>query len=841
MFAAIVITNCASNSIAVDNNVQNIPQLESAHISVVFNGSMIDASHIEIVNNNIIISGLTNIGGESVNAGSINLTPDGYTVIPTNTVIPNPAGTDEVSIELPPIKIHAAGNTNEYTITVLFSAYVSLVKPTHIIAIFNDITAAVNNIQISGDSITISGFTNVGSSAGAGRIQFNPDRYTVSPDIIVIPNPAGIGEVSVKLSPVKVIVDGTTNEHTITILFSAYVSPVRSTDITAMLGGVTAAADNIEISGTNITVSGFTNIGDMPATSGMLTFDLPASAIYSVTPESLEIPNPLGLGATNIKLAPVMVNSFIDRIITPHQVIVNFSNYTTDSLLEIISTNVKDSPTNINIRGIIVITESCQFLAAPVLRVDGTPYTATPPLPMYFDRERDRLSDNKYHVTQELTLIDGSQSIPFVVTIQFPNCESLTAAGITGTGSQADPYQITNAIQLELISYLITTDNAIYGDKFYTLTNDIDLGLPKVPWSKTSSLLSGRGLLTMGSEEFSVGTGFPPIGTSNNPFSGRFDCESNTISNLYINRTDPSLTNSFSNAVGLFGIASNATIENCFLSDVEIAGTIFAGGIVGDNYRGTLTKSYTTGIVKGTRRVGGLMGRNSGMITKSYSTVAVTGTDDVGGLVGQLSGLISEKNSSIVDSYASGTITGARNVGGLVGTSFYGNVTNSYAFGMVTGTTRVGGLVGLQIGFRPRPIPGNPGNPLGITNGTIVNSYYAGGNVSGTVQIGGLLGSNQNDLGTIQYSYWNTETSGQSISAGGTGRTTLQMQVAAPVTTPADVAVYVNWNKDSMGMDLPSADQIWNFTSGKYPRLKNVVCANRQDNSAATDCTSTLQ
>src|SRR5690606_12903209 len=123
-----------------------------------------------------------------------------------------------------------------------------------------------------------------------------------------------------------------------------------------------------------------------------------------------------------------------------------------------------------------------------------------------------------------------------------------------------------------------------------------------------------------------------------------------------------------------------------------------------------------------------------------------------GGLVGVTDG------GSINYSYSTGNVDtgmGGMQVGGLVGssnTSF--SITNSYSTGNVNGDGFIGGLVGRM-----------------DASSTVSNSYSMG-NVSGNDFVGGLVGRN---LGTVTDSYWNTETSGQATSAGGTGLTTAQM------------------------------------------------------------------
>jgi uncharacterized repeat protein (TIGR02543 family) len=132
----------------------------------------------------------------------------------------------------------------------------------------------------------------------------------------------------------------------------------------------------------------------------------------------------------------------------------------------------------------------------------------------------------------------------------------------------------------------------------------------------------------------------------------------------------------------------------------------------------------------------------------------VTGKDRVGGLVGQNFG-------SIADSYATSTVTGTETnvysytcVGGLVGNND-GPISNSFARGAVSGQENIGGLVGYN-------------------SGSITVSYSTGA-VSGDNYIGGLIGSNDSD-GIITDSYWDTETSRQTSSDGGTGKTTTEMK-----------------------------------------------------------------
>ena len=208
---------------------------------------------------------------------------------------------------------------------------------------------------------------------------------------------------------------------------------------------------------------------------------------------------------------------------------------------------------------------------------------------------------------------------------------------------------------------------------------------------------------------------------------------------------------------------------------------------------GSISGSFATGGVTGSGDAGGLVGDNFGNIQSSYATGAVSGSGSgasIGGLVGYNLG-------SLQTSYATGAVSssgGNASVGGLVGLNDSddesetggGVVQTSYATGAVLGTgdaTDVGGLIG--------------------ANFNAVQTSYATGAVSGAgagTLTGGLVGTNILGCctaGAVTNSYWDTQTSGQATSAGGTGLTTAQLQgvlpagFAAPWATGAGLYPYL--------------------------------------------------
>ncbi len=175
------------------------------------------------------------------------------------------------------------------------------------------------------------------------------------------------------------------------------------------------------------------------------------------------------------------------------------------------------------------------------------------------------------------------------------------------------------------------------------------------------------------------------------------------------------------NYVGLFGYTSSADISNIGLKNTNIRGKDNVGALIGENSNSTnITKAYTTGAVIGVNYVGGLMGSiSSCTLNNVYSTASVTGTYVVGGIIGHI---------------ASATIN------------------NAYATGRVIGTTYPGGLIGLY--------------------GSVL------------VEAPGIKRISTANLSSqaINNSFWDTQTSGQATSSGGTGKTTAEMKTATTFT-----------------------------------------------------------
>lgn len=265
-----------------------------------------------------------------------------------------------------------------------------------------------------------------------------------------------------------------------------------------------------------------------------------------------------------------------------------------------------------------------------------------------------------------------------------------------GTGTVADPYQISNVTELQAMNTAL--------DKHFILTQNIDATI-------TSTWNSGQG--------------FEPIGpSSSTPFTGTFDGKGFKIIKLTIIRQSTTGVGLFGNFNNSFGAISNVGLDSCV-----VIGNERVGALVG-NKNGIVQNCYSTGSVNGAKSTGGLIGRNGGVISDSYSMCSVGGSEEVGGLVGV--------GSNITNCYATGNVFASLgDAGGLVGevTSNGGTIFNCYASGNVTSTNSLYAIGGF----------------IGRSQAGTIDLCYSTGKVSGNAVVGGFIGTLNS--GTIKRSY----------------------------------------------------------------------------------------
>ncbi|HCT30205.1 MAG TPA: hypothetical protein DIW31_05620, partial [Bacteroidales bacterium] len=250
----------------------------------------------------------------------------------------------------------------------------------------------------------------------------------------------------------------------------------------------------------------------------------------------------------------------------------------------------------------------------------------------------------------------------------YGNQVSFTTNRFNGSGTSADPYQVSTLEELKAIA-----DNTSYLSKYFIQTANIDAS---------------------GTSAWNSGAGWIPIGNNSTKFTGSYNGQNHTISGLYINRA--------SAYQGLFGHASGATIKNLgvIAANVIITGdNQYVGALAGALTTATVENCYSTGSVSSqSHSCGGLVGasQSNSTVKCSFSSCAVS----VSGAKYSTAGLVGYNNSaSIYNSYATGSVTGANAVGGLVGNnSGTSTISNCYSKGTVTGSSYFGGLVGKNYG-----------------------------------------------------------------------------------------------------------------------------------------------
>ena len=275
-----------------------------------------------------------------------------------------------------------------------------------------------------------------------------------------------------------------------------------------------------------------------------------------------------------------------------------------------------------------------------------------------------------------------------------------TPSPFAGSGTAADPYQISSKKDLENMRDLVnnTMTNKVYGFAYYIQTADIDL--ENENWIPIGSYY-----------ENDTST----VETKEAAFNGNYNGNCHTIKNLYVNTTRC--------YGGLFG-RGNST---CFIYDLAVEGNVssgknFTGGVIGAvcwgakvqgcSFNGTVTSLYNTGGITGIIHQGG-------SVVDCYANAEVTATDSTYG-------------------YAGG-ITGYARTGSDDPTCMSVEISNCYFAGKTNGKARNGGIScgveSLSGTYQPQFI--------------VDNCYYASTASSGAVNsaaYSGCIGMSENQL-----------------------------------------------------------------------------------------------
>ena len=296
-----------------------------------------------------------------------------------------------------------------------------------------------------------------------------------------------------------------------------------------------------------------------------------------------------------------------------------------------------------------------------------------------------------------------------------------------GKGTESDPYLISSYEQFLSIRYKLSA--------YYKVVMDIDFG----------------------------GTIFYPIGSLDEPFTGGLDGSGHVIGNFTIGSGGSSSVEDIWDYTGFFRVIHNAKIKNVAISNADIKGRTYVGGLAGNAYGSeTIIQgcSVEEVLVEGTSHVGGFIGKmESGTIIDCSSSVSIYGNIHIGGFAGFASGTVFKNLISIA------TVTGNENIGGFIGTGVATRFETCQSFANVNGYQNVGAYAGyiegslvgdgsFVSGFEScdsfGTVKGSQyiGGFAGYAMNTNVKNCTSGGEIEGSLYLGGIIGEGKDNLVT---------------------------------------------------------------------------------------------
>ena len=316
-------------------------------------------------------------------------------------------------------------------------------------------------------------------------------------------------------------------------------------------------------------------------------------------------------------------------------------------------------------------------------------------------------------------------------------------AGVTGKGTEAEPFILKTAEHLEWFRDYVNVGKSSACAKIADDVEEIDMSTVchKADAEKQVAELS-----------------WTPIGNYSKQYQGTFDGNGKTIRNLFISST--------SDEIGFFGYAADCRIKNITFDNAKVKGNdnCSTGILAGCAGSCVIENIKTTGncSVEGKYETGGIAGRANGNISNCENHAIVKGLHSVGGIVG----ICFDSENSITSCANYGEITGTEDfVGGIIGYFGEGSLQNSANNGNITGDARVGNLIGYANIC-------NINNVLGIGNITAnyadCNGLIVGYIADASSSASGILAYNSSAKMTIG----GTELTGDAVVAIGSGSLT---------------------------------------------------------------------
>lgn len=418
-----------------------------------------------------------------------------------------------------------------------------------------------------------------------------------------------------------------------------------------------------------------------------------------------------------------------------------------------------------------------------------------------------------------------SQTTPWDGTTKYT---TLVAAGITGSGTEVDPYILDNANKFVAFGTLANNSTA-----YWQLTTNIDLG----------------------------GNEWPYSGSATKTFKGHFDGGNHTVSNY-------TLTPITNKANGLFGTVqgSSATvradIKNLKIADVTIAtdatlgSTTYIGALVGNvaQYADLLNVQVIDGSDGDDKSV-------------TITLQNVNGNCHIGALAGAL-----QKNSAlenctvekpVIDIQGSGTVGGNSNIGGAIG-NFTGSSASEITkidkptSGSENGLTVTSPTVTINkiasswyIGCAIGRIQNySDVNYVTVSNPTL--TYNAVGSPNNELYLGTFAGHIQGNVGSetatpVATNVKHVRITGDSEITIGTGTENISKVKAGAVGQIANYSFLDDWSIDNVNIQVkgsvPNVSNIYCYFGGCIGQVSsvstaaNVTVSTTVDNITIANCT----
>ena len=541
--------------------------------------------------------------------------------------------------------------------------------------------------------------------------------------------------------------NGTLDESTIPEGFTNGMQFLVNTDITSYINSIEAKRDNYTFGGWENVSTHVQYTSENPASNVIITEDTTLKAIWNEVKYNVTIDPNGGISEGHTDSYLLNANGYsqgeIMTLPTPTREGFNFTGW---------DSSVADEPTYGAGATYTMPGEDVTFTAKWAL--ESKTITVT-----YYDEWNEEGVGSTVEIevagdATSITMAQANENAPVTSPILWQSSEDATISGTTAT-----VYGVRHNKSVSGDSgtdYIVVTTYAgmikiggIYNNHYF-YPDEAAVNLTQNYWM----------LNNIAAEDYWYPLGWPDdSGTDDLPFTGKFDGNGKTLSNInmgYASGVD----------VGLFAINSGVirNLDIIMSSGGKILGNSFVGAVAGTNSGliekvhlvGTGPSGDQVGTVFGEKgstsfggAVGGITGCNEAGATVRYCSVfvnSIEGECQVGGIAGQNYGTVEQCYFQGTDSnmgrfYMLNKNIDTAQIGGIVGDNFSGGIVQNcyvntggeisvnYAGGGVVGYNREGGTVRycwVNANIRPfqyQNPAGDNGRGIGLNEGTSTGNY----------------------------------------------------------------------------------------------------------------------